>query len=285
MIWRNPERRAKELLRSTIVVEPFYVVTISLLSLLLPLSFLLLSRFSYVHYLFLVTATPFPLHPSFSLNFFLTIPAVLYVPVSTVSVAALVHGLTGKITFASESPVAAYRPRLFATWIILCALQVCVGLGIEGSIEAGVNGSAAAANLIGVKRSLFSRVIFFLGLHESMLLWFRTIVKPIVDDTIFGVVREESWVQRATVAVSLGSLWWWKLRDEVEGLVVGAESKVEMAIGMEAVDLVGWWLYYVTVTIGMVRLVKVVMWLGMIFLFEGVRIRNSDQTSNGEGKV
>jgi hypothetical protein len=35
--------------------------------------------------------------------------------------------------------------------------------------------------------SLLSKGVFFLGLHETTLHWCRVVVKPVVDDTIFGV--------------------------------------------------------------------------------------------------
>lgn len=108
-----------------------------------------------------------------------------------------------------------------------------------------------------------SRVIFLMGLHETMQFWKRTVVRPVVDDTVFGggVVREERWVERVVMAASLGGLWWWKLRDDVEWLVVMAEVKKEQLMEVGMVDFVGWWLYYVTVTIGMVRVVKALVWV------------------------
>ncbi|GLU16754.1 hypothetical protein SLE2022_331690 [Rubroshorea leprosula] len=285
MGWWNSEKKAKKLLRTATVVESFHIVASILLSLLLPLSFLLLSRFFYASYLFTITATPCSFPPSLFLYFSLIIiPSLLYVLVSAVSIATVVHGLTGKITFASEFPDPIYRPRLSTAWIILCVLQVCVCLGIEGSIEAEIKGTVTN---FGAKRSLLSKVAFFLGLHETMLLWSRVIVKPVVDDTIFKVAREERWVQRVVLAVSLGSFWWWKLRDGVDGLVVAVESKTSL-MGIEPVDFLGWWLYYATVTIGMVRVVKALMWLGMVLLFETVRIQDSDdyeQTIEDEEKV
>jgi ABC-type uncharacterized transport system permease subunit len=45
-----------------------------------------------------------------------------------------------------------------------------------------------------------------------------------------------------------------------------AETKKDemMEVGIE--EFVGWWLYYLTVTIGMVRIVKGLMWVFMISL-------------------
>ncbi|XWS31830.1 hypothetical protein CRYUN_Cryun23aG0109800 [Craigia yunnanensis] len=225
MGWKSLFQKARKLLSIHTLKESFHLFTITILSLLLPLSFLLVSRLSCVNYILnAITLNPSQPSPSFLLSFyFYTNPASLYVLVSVVSIATLFHGLTGKITFVSESPDAVYRPRLYAAWIVLCILQVSVGLGIEGSIASGIDGAD-----FGVERVLLSRVIFFLGLHEIMLLWFRTVVKPVVDDTIFGATRAQRWIHRAAIALSVGTFWWWKLRDEVESLVVVAEAKKEL---------------------------------------------------------
>lgn len=268
--WENWQLKAKELL-----MEPFYILTINLLNLLLPLSFLLLARISCAQYLLTIISYPAELSPSsilFSL-FLNTNPVLLYILVSTVSIATLVHSLTGKLTILSDSPGKNYQPRLYTAWILLCTLQVCVGLGIEGSVAAGVDGAS-----FGIEKSLISRLIFFLGLHETMLLWFRTVVKPVVDDTCFGLgvpMREERWVDRVAIAMSFGGLWWWKLRGEVESLVVVPEAKKEMLMNVGVADFVGWWLYYLTVTIGMVRVVKALLWLAMIFLCTRDRRNNA----------
>lgn len=89
-----------------------------------------------------------------------------------------------------------------------------------------------------------------------MLFWGRTVVKPVVDDTIFGYWRKEGWVEKVALGLSYGGLWWWRLREEVESLVMVPEVKRELMMGIGVADFVGWWLYYLTVTIGMVRVVK-----------------------------
>ncbi|XWS76656.1 hypothetical protein CRYUN_Cryun01aG0196000 [Craigia yunnanensis] len=275
MGWKILYQKARKLLTSPTLKESFHLFTITLLSLLLPLLFLLVARLSCVNYILTaITSNPSQPSPSFLLSFyFYTNPAVLYVLVSVVSIATLFHGLTGKINFVSESPDAVYRPRLYTAWIVLCILQVSVGLGIEGSIASGIDGAG-----FGLERNLLSRVIFFLGLHEIMLLWFRTVVKPVVDDTIFGATRAERWIHRAAIALSVGTFWWWKLRDEVESLVVVAEAKKELSMNIEMADFLSWWLYYLTVTIGMVRVVKALLWLGIVLLCRRVR-RNTDEFS------
>ncbi|KAF7804928.1 DELLA protein RGL1-like [Senna tora] len=243
--------------------EIFYLLTLTLLSLILPLSFLLLARLSGAQY-YVESLTRYNSPPHYPFPYLISLalrinPPILYLLVSCVSVAALIHGLTGKITLFADYSYSQNQPRLYTAWIVLCTFQVCVGLGIEGSIAAGLYDEWDSS--FGVERSLLSRVIFLMGLHETTQLWCRAVVKPVVDDTVFGVGRSERWIERVAMAGSLGGLWWWKLREEVETLVVMAEAKKEQFMDVGMADFVGWWLYYLTVTIGMVRLVKALMWL------------------------
>ncbi|KVH94502.1 uncharacterized protein LOC112517796 [Cynara cardunculus var. scolymus] len=257
--------------------ETLQVLTITLLSLLLPLSFLLLARLSTASYLLSLNGD-FPAAEPPSLVFFSLL--LKYIPlsplhllVSLVCIASLVHTLNdGRITFPSfsVSPATTVRPRLYTAWIVLCTLQVCVGLGIEGSIGAGIVGGG-----FGQESNLICRIVFFLGLHGTTVYWSRMIVKPVVDDTMFGYEMEERWMDRVVMGVSLGGLWWWKLRDEVESLV-----GVTTGVGVGAVELLGWWLYYVVVTIGMVRVVKGLIWFGVILLYRKVE-QTSDDVDNG----
>ena len=92
---------------------------------------------------------------------------------------------------------------------------------------------------------------------------------------------EERWIHRASIALSVGTFWWWKLRDEVESLVVVAEAKKELSMKIEMADFLGWWLYYLTVTIGMVRVVQALLWLGIVLLCRRVR-RNTDEGTREE---
>ena len=72
-----------------------------------------------------------------------------------------------------------------------------------------------------------------------------------MDDTMFGVEREVRLVERVVVAASLGGLWWWRFKEDVESLVVIVEAKKEQLMDVRVNDFVGWWLYYLTLTIGM----------------------------------
>ncbi|KAL0896256.1 hypothetical protein Bca101_080217 [Brassica carinata] len=270
--WR---REAEQL-----VVKHFRLVTTTLLSLLLPLSFLLLSRLSSSSFLFSLLKSPPQTDSSFFLSIFhYTNPAILYAVVSSISVYTLVLGLTTKITATDPNRSIPFYPHVSIAWLTLFLVQVSVGLGLQGTSPDGL--------ISGSERNFLSRLVFFFGLHEVMLLWCRVIVRPVVDSTLTGGDaghhrREETTVERVALAVSCGTLWWWKLRDEVEALVGVAEAKtalllllpidgnVSVGLGVGTVDFVNWWLYYMVVTIGMVRIVKGCLGFGMVLLFEQV---------------
>ncbi|XP_028771056.1 uncharacterized protein LOC114728332 isoform X2 [Neltuma alba] len=263
MGWQRWNQKANDLLGSASPMQVFHLFTLTILSLLLPTSFLLLARLSASQY-YLQSTASFP-SPCPSLHLYSLLlhinPNVLYLLVSIVSVATLIHGLTCKFSFFAQSSTSLLKLPLHASWILLCSFQVCVGLGIKGNIATDVYDSDPS---FGLRRSFFSKLIFLLGLHETTQVWSRTVVKPVVDDSMLGNSRKERWVERVAVAASLGGLWWWRLREEVETLMVMAEAKTEQLMDMEMRDFVGWWLYYLTVTIGMVRILKGLLWIAMI---------------------
>ncbi|CAJ1875230.1 unnamed protein product [Sphenostylis stenocarpa] len=259
VVLSNLHQKAKDLFKCITPKEIFYIFTFTILTLLLPMSFLLLAKFSDAQY-YLQTLTWYhsPQHIPYVLTLPLQVhPVILHVLVSVISMASFIHVLTGKIMTLSDpsSPSSTVvQPRLYTAWILLCTFQVCVGLGIEGSIEAGLYDSDESS--FGVERSLFSRVAFLVGLHQTTQVWARMVVRPVVDDTVFGVERQVRLVERVVVAASLGALWWWRLREDVESLVVMVEANKEQLMDVKVSDFVGWWLYYLTVTIGMVKLVR-----------------------------
>lgn len=284
MGWEIWKKKAKD--ASPSPLEVFHLLALAILSLLLPTSFLLLARLCGAQfYLQSLTWYHSPDSPSlYLLSFALQVnPHILYLILSIISTATLIHGFTARFTLLTPSPASVFQPPLSVSWILLCVFQICVGLGIEGSVAAGVYDSDLS---FGVERSFLSRLIFLLGLHETTHLWSRVVVKPVVDDTVVGVARKERWVERVAVAASLGGLWWWRLREEVETLVVMAEVKSEQLMKVEMGDFVGWWLYYLTVTIGMVRIVKGVMWISMMSLCRRRAIGNSlDEPRQNDDKV
>ncbi|XP_074316025.1 uncharacterized protein LOC141652455 [Silene latifolia] len=260
------------------LVRPFYIISITLLSLLLPLSFLLLARLSSARYLIsLVSITP---PKTFLYSLFLhTNPNLLHALLLIVSLAALIHGLTGRISLLTELPGPIFRPRIHAAWILLCTLQVWVGLGIEATINAGVDGAG-----FGDGRSMLSKLVFFVGLHETMIHWSRTIVRPVVDDTVYGGPREEKWAEKWALAGCFALLSWLRLRDEVESLVVVVEVKRDMMMKVGLGDFLGLWLYYLTVAIGMTRILKGIMWFCMKFFCRDV-VDEQDSVLEAEDKV
>lgn len=141
-----------------------------------------------------------------------------------------------------------------------------------GSIAAGADGHD-----LGNQRGFLTRAIFFLGLHETMFFWSKTVVKPVVDDTVFGVARENRLAEKVALAMGFGGLWWWRLRDEVESLVVVVEKKRDLLISIGLVDFVGWWLYYLTVTIGLIKVVKGLIWV--VYVMFGRRVVDTDITA------
>lgn len=118
--------------------EPFQFFTTILLSLLFPLSFLIISRLSVAHYLIDFVGyskTEISNNCDLLIKFFLQVnPIFLHVLVSIISVAALSHTLTGGTScFIKRTPEPVSRLRLYTAWFFVCILQICVGLGIEGA--------------------------------------------------------------------------------------------------------------------------------------------------------
>ncbi|PON72383.1 Transmembrane protein [Trema orientale] len=246
------------LIKSGIAIIPYRVITTTILSLVLPLAFLALARIACGRFLLSPLA---PSSPVFSSVFLHSINhAILYLMVSTISIAALVHTLTNKLMI-TWSPLTTLGSRPYAAWILLWTLLVSVGFKFNRAVAMGTGSSS-----FGTGMTLFSRMIFVLGLHETMIYWSRLVVEPVVNDTIFSVVsRNERWVQRGIMGGSFGCLLYWKLRKEVEpSLVVVGLAKVEMwKIDLEIADFAGLCLYYTTVMIGVVKVSKGIAWLAM----------------------
>lgn len=250
------------------VRESFQCLTIILLSLLLPLSFIVLARLSVTRYL--IATSDYTEPDTLLVKLFLYAnPIFLRLLTPLVTISALTQCLTGR-TLTDHIMIS--KSHLYMSWLILFTFQICVSIGIEGSIAVGIDGSTSFSHQ---RLYLLTRSLFFMGLHETTLFWSKKVVKPVVDDTIFGVEKEDRYVEKVAMAMSFGILWWCKLGDEVESLVVVAEMKRDLFGSVGLVDFVGWWLYYVTVAIGMVKVVKGLIWLNFV-LFCGNMVVGSD---------
>ncbi|KFK42615.1 hypothetical protein AALP_AA1G018500 [Arabis alpina] len=230
----------------------FQVISISLLSFLVPLSFLFFSRLS------LASASLVTVSGGSSLLHQADI-GVLYTILSLIIIFTLIHNLFGK------PKCSVFHSHLYLCSIVLLIVQVCVAFGIQGTINPNTTMSITpdrSLSLASQERWVLVRVMFFLGLHEVMLMWFRVVVKPVVDDTVFGVYMvEERWSERVVVALTFGLMWWWRLRDEVESLVIVMEVKRNLLIHLEGIDFVNWWIYYICVVIGVVKIFKDILYL------------------------
>ncbi|XP_042511738.1 uncharacterized protein LOC122086877 [Macadamia integrifolia] len=293
------KERGRQLLQTPFLRELFYVITLSLLSLILPLSFLLLARLANAHYIISFTSLPssLPFSSLFPLSLLYTNPSypnLLHLLVSIISFTALLQALMGHFAFIphsnSNSTKSTTTPTsqayLYTAWALLCTFDVCVVLGIEGTIADGFWPLDLDGISIGIGRgsarsiNLMIRVVFFIGMHETMLHWSRVTVRPVVDDTVLRVVREERLVERVAMAASFGGLWWWGLRKEVEAMVVILEVKRELLMNVELADVVNCLLYYLTITIALVRLYWGLVWVAK-FLCTSLQ-RNYDQSGDGD---
>ncbi|KAG6432705.1 hypothetical protein SASPL_104290 [Salvia splendens] len=95
-------------------------------------------------------------------------------------------------------------------------------------LVSGIHGGAAVAEIRGFAAGnlvLERRVVFVLGLHEVTIFWRRSVVAPVLDDTVGGIARDGfGWVEEVILAAGFGNLWWRRLRDEAEALVVGDQG-------------------------------------------------------------
>ncbi|KAH6766452.1 hypothetical protein C2S52_017435 [Perilla frutescens var. hirtella] len=229
------------------------ILATTFLSLLMPLSFLLLARLSAARY-FLSAINDH--ETSFFMSVFLHWKATLILSllVSAVAIEALVQGINGN----KPAFVVCERRRLCVAWVLIFLVQVCLSLGIHSTVDAEI-GSFTVGNLVSPRR-----VAFLLGLHEIMLFWRRSVVAPVVDETMFGFSSKDfSWVEEVVLAAAFGNLWWTRLRDEAEALVALLWVRAELKMGVEAEDAVGWLLYCLTAAIGGVRVIKGFLWVAM----------------------
>ncbi|KAL9666780.1 hypothetical protein QQ045_001120 [Rhodiola kirilowii] len=179
---------------------------------------------------------------------------LLHALLTIVSLSTFLHGLTeNTIVLDHKVPP-----------IVLCALLASVDLGLEHNIASGATSETHLINFkdgtISCLSLSTSMVLFLLGLHETMMHWSNLIVKPVVDDMVFMSLKEgNKVVEKAVMTVSCGAMWWWMLRDEVASMVVAA-----VVVDGGVSDLIFWWLYFATLFIGMVKIVKCLFWVGSV---------------------
>ncbi|CAI9105471.1 OLC1v1004399C1 [Oldenlandia corymbosa var. corymbosa] len=264
---------------------PFQIFATIILSLPLPLSFLLLARLSAVHYPSSVDSSgryyQFP--PVFAtlLLIYNGKSIILYSLVAVVTVAAFIHGLTSTpfpLNSGSptpEQPVSGARHRaakIYAAWFLIFMFQVYVGVGTEWSRSAGITVSVIAEASSNDVYVFTARALLFVGLLETMSFWSKYVVKPVVEDAVGGGRgggghRLVAVAERVCVALTFGALWWFKLRDEVDililvpELILGPIQRRRDVVVAVAGEFGGWWLYALTSSIGSIRVLKGSIWV------------------------
>ncbi|PKU83586.1 uncharacterized protein LOC110106537 [Dendrobium catenatum] len=233
----------------------FHSVCLTLLSLLLPLSYLLLCRLSYT-----------PLSPTF---------IILYVVVSFLSVSSLFYSITGH-TLHIELPNC-------IAWVILCLFQTCITFGIEGTIRDGfqpIQNANAFAHEMWLKRTFL-----LIGIYEQMMLWKDKFVKPVVDST-FIEERMEQRNDRFLMGLSFSGLWLWLLQTEVEPLVL-ASTMVGFSRRVGWCDFIIWFVTFATLMTGFVRAVQFLVWqLSILLQLMYCRVEEqADGLAQGEDEV
>ncbi|KAL1543960.1 hypothetical protein AAHA92_20870 [Salvia divinorum] len=223
------------------VKEGGRIIATTFVSLLLPLSFLLLGRLSTARYISSAAVNDHEIYFLASVFVRSNTTLILSFLVFTVAIETLVRVLHGD-----------KRRRLWVAWVMISLMQICLSLGIHGG--------AAIAEIRGFEvgyQVLVRRVVFVLGLHEVTLFWRRSVVALLVDDTVGGFSRDSfGWVEEVILAAGFGNLWWRRLRFETEALVVVPWIRAEL----EVADGVGLLLYYLTEAIGGVRVIKGFTW-------------------------
>ncbi|CAI9105472.1 OLC1v1004400C1 [Oldenlandia corymbosa var. corymbosa] len=253
----------------------FQIFATVVISLLFPISFLLLARLSAAGYLSSVDDSGHHFQfPSVLANFLFIYNGksiILCTLVAAVTVAAFIHGLTATWSPTPEQPVSGGRhpaAKIYSAWFIIFMFQVYVGVGIGWSIFAGVNASLIAELSTNDISVIIARTLLFVGLHETMSFWSKYVVKLVVEDTVGGGGGGggSPAAERVSLALSFGVLWWFRLRDEVDALILAPELILRLqrrpdAVVAAAEEFYGWWLYAFTVLIGSIRVLKGIIWV------------------------
>ncbi|CAL9109037.1 unnamed protein product, partial [Musa acuminata var. zebrina] len=233
----------------------FHTLSIITISLLFPASFLTLDRF---------TAASTPSIPPSSVLATVFLRAVLPVInglVSVVCLAALVHSLTGRMV---KLPAA-------VAWTLLCLFHVCLSLGTKVTIASRAETIDEA--LVHHSITWIKRAVLFVGLHRTMRVWARMVVKRVADDTIFGAEVQEGISDKVVVSVAFATLWITMLQNDIARMVFAAVEK-GLTKDMDLDGYVGWFVSHAIVMTGMVRSVQGLLCVGN-FLF--CRCREADE--------
>ncbi|KAK1278492.1 hypothetical protein QJS04_geneDACA007075 [Acorus gramineus] len=225
----------------------FHTFSLTILSLLLPLSFFLLARLTSSPHLY---------------------TKLIQCLVALVCLTALLSALTNKLI----------RPSTRFAWTFACFFQLCITIGVEGTIS-----SSPVQQAFGVAWPL--RAVFIIGLHGVTLHWSDGVVRSIVDDTIFGFSADGEHEERVLVGGAFSVLWLWLLQGEVEAMLVG------VALGVQKLEVLSggfgcFFVCYVTTMVGVVRLVKGLVWMGKhLFLDHAEAETKIVCFSLGDGRV
>ncbi|KAM0954485.1 hypothetical protein DsansV1_C01g0011531 [Dioscorea sansibarensis] len=222
------EDQKPSLTASIVLKHGFHKVSLTLLSLLLPLSFLLLARIS----------SPSLLSPSITLcvSYFLLLSLVAMVSLST-----LYRVLTGHIP---------HLP-LCVSWTILFIFQALVSFGIESSFSAGVRPVTGVSTC---RIPWIAYSIFFIGLYEMMTTWVNALVKPVADDTIFMSRINDVVVDKVFIGLAYTVLWLKVLKNEMEPLVL-VVGKEELVMHGGWRGFLFWLIGYVTTIAGLMKII------------------------------
>lgn len=239
--------------------QSFHAICLTLLSLLLPLSYLLFPRLN----------SPPPLSLTFN-------TIIFYIFISFLSLSSLFYSFTGH-TLLIKLPIC-------IAWAFLCLFQACVTSGIEATIRSEfepLENTSGTAHETWLKKTLF-----FIGIYEQMMLWEMTLVKPVVDDAIYDEERKERGIERFIMWLSFSGLWLWLLQREIEPLVL-ASGRGELRNEAGWSNFILWLVTVATLLTGFVSAVKFLVWQIIVLLqFMYCRVdQEDDGHRSGDNEV
>ncbi|XP_051121650.1 uncharacterized protein LOC127245049 [Andrographis paniculata] len=135
-------------------------------------------------------------------------------------------------------------------------MQLCLSLGVHQTVyeEEIKFGRSIDIGRLGLLR----RLAFAFGLHESMVFWSESVVKVAVDMAVDTGLRRWLWPEKAAMVGGLVNLWWRGLGEEAEVLVAAPWVGRGRGVGVRTADVIGWVLYYLTVTLGLIKMVLII---------------------------